>query len=288
MSHALARAAPEPAIWAVAYDDLAGVHRTAIGAAVVRGLHLHRDGEPKVLVDDYALRLAGLTPEEAEAFVPQRFSTATWVGRARVAEDAAVDGLRRGIRQYVVLGAGLDSFALRRLDDLPELVVFEVDDPPLSGWKQERLAELAIGVPAQLRFVPCDFEAQAIGDALESAGFDRHSPATASWLGVTQYLTREAIDETLCWAASLASGSEIVLTYVLPGPLAEAEKARLARDGTRFETFFTSEEIADVVRAAGLEPEHVSPEILDARYFADRDDGLQASQTELIVVGHCV
>lgn len=265
-------------------QPLAGVHRTAFGAAAVRALHLHRDGEPKILVDDYALRFLGVTIEDADARAPRDLSTAGWVCRARFAEDEAVEGWRRGIRQYVVLGAGLDSFALRHATGFPDLLVYEVDDPPLSSWKQQRLADLALDLPTTLRFAPCDFESQTIVAALDAAGFSARLPAVVSWLGVTQYLTVDAIVETLRWAASLASGSEIVLTYVIPGPEADAEKARHTAEGTRFETFFTPEQMADVARNVGLEPEIITPDALDARYFYNRDDGLKASRNELILI----
>jgi methyltransferase (TIGR00027 family) len=265
-------------------QPLAGVHRTAFGAAAVRALHLHRDGEPKILVDDYALRLLGITVEDADTRAPRDLSTAGWVCRARFAEDEAVEGWRGGIRQYVVLGAGLDSFALRRAAEFPDLYVYEVDDPPLSDWKQQRLADLAVSVPSTLRFAPCDFEVQTVAAALDAAGFNSRLPAVVSWLGVTQYLSVDAVAETLRWAASLASGSEIVLTYVIPGPHADAEKARHAAEGTRFETFFTQEEIAEIARTAGLEPEIIAPEALDGRYFDDRDDGLKASRNEHLLI----
>ena len=268
---------------------LGGVHRTAIGAACMRALHLLQDGEPKILRDEFALPLSGVTAEQLLATAKSRQipdSTATWVVRSRLAEDRVEEGYARGIHQYVVLGAGLDSFALRSAPRFPALRVFEVDDPPMQGWKQRRLAELGLAVPSALRFAPCDFEKESVADALARAGFEAHRPALVSWLGVTQYLTRQAIRETLRWAASLAPGSEFVLTYCVPGPEAEATKAEHARQGVRFETFFRPEEIVSALTEAGFaQIEALTPDWLERRYFAGRSDGLHAPAVERLVSG---
>ena len=271
-------------------SELLGVHMTALGAAAMRARHLIVDGEPKILRDTFAQRLIGLDDEQIVALtngIAQTNGVAynVWVQRARFAEDRLAQALTLGVRQYVVLGAGLDSYALRQPRVLNDLSIFEVDDPPLQNWKRNRFKEVGIEPPINLRFAPCDFEVTPIGDALESAGFDRHAPAVVSWLGVTQYLTRPAITKTLLWAASLASGSEIVMGYVVPGEEAERHKALLAARGTRFETFFTPEEISDVLAKTGwVDLFHLTPEQAHATYFAGRSDGLVASHVEQFVV----
>src|SRR5262249_1214461 len=148
--------------------------------------------------------------------------------RGRYTEDRLAVARAR-FNQYVILGAGLDSYALRHAADLNELNVFEVDDAPVQAWKQARLEALGLQVPGQLRFAPFDFERQSIPAALADAGFASEAPAFISWLGVTQYLSPGSVNDTLRWAASCAPGSEIVLTFVVPGPEAEEEKKLLSR-----------------------------------------------------------
>jgi methyltransferase (TIGR00027 family) len=268
-------------------SELAGVHITALGAAAARGLHLLRDGEPKILQDVYAIPLTGWTEQRVLDLLTGTTlsSTATWVTRSRFAEDRLAEATTRGVDQYVILGAGLDSFAWRHTELLDHLTIYEVDDPPMQSWKRRRLSQLDLAEPSGLRFVPCEFETQALDIVLRDAGFVPRAPAVVSWLGVTQYLTRDTIAETFRWAGRLAPGSEIVLTYVVPGPEAEAQKVRHAARGTRFETFFTPDDIAAVLEAAGLQAEQITPELLNEKYFRHRDDGMQASSLERVAIG---
>ena len=257
-----------------------GVHQTAIGAAGVRASHLLRDGEPKIMRDDLALPLSGLSQEEAVAMSP---TSAAWVLRSRYTEDRLAVSLAR-LNQYVILGAGLDSYALRHAADLNELIVFEVDDPPMQVWKQGRLKALGLEVPTQLRFAPCDFERQSIADALADAGFASEAPAFISWLGVTQYLSPASVNHTLRWAASCVPGSEIVLTFIVPGPEAEAEKKFLAARNVDFSTFFTPDQMTRGLREAGFaQIEHFPPEQANDAYFNGRSDGLRAPTGERLV-----
>jgi methyltransferase (TIGR00027 family) len=262
------------------------VHRTAVGAAVTRGSHLLRDGEPKILHDEFALPLSGVSQEEAEvrwAAFPHHTS-AGWVLRSRYAEDRLA-AARSRLSQYVILGAGLDSYALRHAADLNDLIVFEVDDPPMQVWKQARIMALGLEAPRQLRFAPCDFERSSIGDALAAAGFVPEAPAFISWLGVTQYLSTSSIKDTLRWATGCAPGSEIVLTFVVPGPEAERERALLTtRMNVDFATFFTPDQMTDVLRQAGFRRiEHLTPEQANSNYFHGRSDGLRAPTLERLV-----
>jgi len=154
----------------------------------------------------------------------------------------------------------------------------------MQVWKRKRLAELGLSVPESLHFVPCDFETMSIGDVLQPASFLPRSPAFVSWLGVTQYLTEDAIAQTLRWASTLASGSEIVFTFVLPTEEAQTWKQD-ALDGVRFETFFAPDEMASLVNDAGLTvAELLTADEANLRYFANRSDDLRASASELLIV----
>jgi methyltransferase (TIGR00027 family) len=267
--------------------ELAGVHTTALGAAAARGLHLLRDGDPKILRDIYAIPLTGWTEQQAlnVAAAASLSSTATWVTRSRVAEDRLAEAMTWGVDQYVILGAGLDSFVWRYPELLHHLIVYEVDDPPMQSWKRRRLGQLGLAEPSGLRFVPCEFETQVLDTVLGEAGFVPSAPAVVSWLGVTQYLPRDAIAETSVGP----DGSRPVRRSCSP-TLSPALGPRQKRSGTRhagraFETFFAPDEIAAVLEAAGLRAEQITPEQLNETYVRHRDDGMQASTGERLAVG---
>jgi methyltransferase (TIGR00027 family) len=245
------------------------VPRGAVGAARQRALHLLMDGEPKVFVDEWAIKLTGDDPEalrERASTFP--FPRSAWVLRSRYTEDLLADALDAGCRQYVILGAGLDSFVQRHADALAGLRVYEVDDPPLQNWKRERLTQLGVFAPPQCVYVPCDFASQSLSEALRQAGFAADQPAFVSWLAVTQYLSQAAITETLAWFANLAARSQLVLTYVLPEgsegsmtPFQWAWVHERRASGLPFDTFFTPASMERLLRDAGLiDVEHLSPE----------------------------
>jgi methyltransferase (TIGR00027 family) len=188
------------------------------------------------------------------------------------------------LHQYVVLGAGLDSYALRLGDALGDLVVFEVDDPPFQAWKRQRIHDLGLVPPAQLRFVACDFETTSIAQALDGSGFAADEPCFVSWLGVTQYLTREAITETLRWAGTRPSGSELVLTYLESNAQAAQLRTSMAQSGITVVSDFTSGEMTAMLRDAGFSRiEHLTPEDAEERYFRGRTDGLKAPEIQRLV-----
>lgn len=266
-------------------DALSGVHRTALSAAALRAAHTLAGAEPKIFRDDLALPLSGMTADEVltlAARVPSA-SAATCVVRSRFTEDR-LDAARARLDQYVLLGAGLDSYALRAGEALSGLTVFEVDDPPFQAWKRQRIAQLGLTPPAGLRFVPCDFERTSLAEALGGHGFARDRPCFVSWLGVTQYLTREAIGATLCWAGAQAPGSEIVLTFLESNAQAMSLTAAMAQTGVAVRSHFTLQEMSGLLRAAGFsQVEHLTPAEADARYFRDRADGLSAPQIQRLV-----
>ncbi len=262
---------------------------TAARVALWRALHVEVDPPPHVLEDAIGLKL--LAPDEGWRrrgdMDPQftRSFRASIVARARFIEDLVVEGAGRGLSQYVILGAGLDSFVQRRPEFASRLRVFEIDQPGPQAWKRRRLIELGFGVPDWLRFVPVDFEAGGSWrDGLVKAGFDESKPAVVVSTGVSMYLTKEATAATLREVAALAPGSTFAMTFLLPLELADPEArpglemaAKGARSsGTPFISFFTPPEIVALAREAGFrDARHVSAADLARRYFAGRTDGLR-------------
>jgi methyltransferase (TIGR00027 family) len=217
------------------------------------------------------------------------------VARARFIEDVVVEQAARGVDQYVILGAGLDSFVQRRPEIASRMQVFEIDRPGPQAWKRQRLIELGFGVPGFLRFVPVDFEAGGSWwDALAAAGFDARKPAVVASTGVSMYLTQEANAATLRQVASLAAGSTFAMSFLVPLELADpqvrpglemAVKGASA-SGTPFLSFFAPQTMLALARDAGFRhARHVSAEDLTQRYFAARSDGLRppANAEELLV-----
>jgi methyltransferase (TIGR00027 family) len=272
---------------------------TAVRVALWRALHVEVDPPPHVLEDEVGLKLAApgdgwrsrgdMDPQFTRPF------RASIVARARYIEDLVVEQAGRGLGQYVILGAGLDSFAQRRPEIASDLTVFEIDQPGPQAWKRQRLIDLGFGVPDWLRFVPVDFESGGSWrDGLVNAGFDDRKPAIVASAGVSMYLTKEANVVTLGQLAGLAPGSTLAMTFLLPLELADpeirpglemAEKGARA-SGTPFLSFYSPTEILTVAREAGFgEVQHVSATILTQRYFAGRTDGLRppSNAEELLV-----
>ena len=258
---------------------------TADGAALLRAAHQVLD-MPPIFVDPLAARL--IEPEAAARLQdPASFQTpalralrASVAIRSRYAEDRLADAVRRGVHQYVLLGAGLDSFAYRNPFEPSALRVFELDHPSTQARKQARLRAAGVAAPATLTFVPVDFERQTIAEALAQHGFDAGAPAFVSWLGVTIYLQRDAVLRTLAWAAGLAPGSEIVFTYSAPRdrpPAAwTALKTRADGLGEPWITFFEPDALAGELRRLGFaELTDLGPEDAYVRYCRGRSDGLR-------------
>jgi methyltransferase (TIGR00027 family) len=210
---------------------------------------------------------------------------ASIIARARFVEDLVIEQVARGVEQYVILGAGLDTFAQRRIELASRIRVFEIDQPGAQAWKRQRLIELGFGIPPYLDLVPVDFEA---GDnwwqRLSAAGFDSTRAAIIASMGVSMYLTKEAIMATLQQVAALASGSTFAMSFIMPIELMDAEvrtgmeraAAGAQASGTPFISFFTPAEMLALARDAGFKQvEHVSAAMLAERYFASRTDGLR-------------
>jgi methyltransferase (TIGR00027 family) len=272
----------------MAHDQTAAPDSTAVRVALWRALHVLADPPPHVLEDEVGLKLAD--PDDGWRSRPDmdpdgtRLFRASIVARARFIEDLVTEQAGRGVGQYVILGAGLDTFAQRRPEIAARLRVFEVDQPGHQAWKQRRLVELGFGIPEWLRLVPVDFEAgESWRERLTAAGFDAGQPAVVASTGVSMYLTKEANVAALGQVASLAPGSTLATTFILPVELTDPEvrpglelAIRGARaSGTPFISFFTPEEMLALAREAGFrEARHVPAASLAQRYFADRTDGL--------------
>lgn len=266
---------------------------TAIMAAMARAGHRINDEHPWVLDDPYALPFVGAQWEElfslTDSIFPlpvQQVVRGGLAARSRYAEDRFLEG---DATQYVVLGAGLDSFAWRRPDVLRRASVFEVDHPLTQAWKRDRVAALHLPTAEGPTFVPCDFEHEELNDVLESAGFDWSTPATFSWIAVSMYLTVPAIEETLRTIASGAVGTQIVLSYAPPRAELDELSQRFfdimvplaASRGEPIQSFFGESEITDLIRRCGLEvADHPSHAELNERYLGGRTDGLRAYMCE--------
>ena len=267
--------------------------KTALGVAIRRAAHQIME-VPRILDDPIAVRLVGSGfPRQMErAMHPVgRDFRAFMAVRSRYVEDQLARAVEQGIRQYVVLGAGLDTFAYR--NPFPELQVFEVDFPATQQWKREMLAEAAIALPDGLTFVPLDFEHHTLAEGLGESGFDFAQPAFFGWLGVIPYLTLEAFRSTITAIGRLPAGSAVGFDYGLrPETLSPAGRkawdalaSRVAAAGEPFQLFFTPEELEpELLRAGFHRVEQLDYEQLNERYFKDRGDGLRLSDVGLAML----
>jgi len=211
--------------------------------------------------------------------------------RSRYVEDRLATAVAQGVRQYVVLGAGLDTFVYR--NPFPELRVFEVDFPATQEWKREMLARAGIALPAELTFVPLDFEHHTLAEGLDEAGFDRTLPAFFGWLGVVPYLTLQAFRATVRDIGQLPAGTALGFDYGLSpetlspvGRIAfDALAGRVAAAGEPFQLFFTPETLEAELRSAGFRRlEQLDYGEINDRYFKDRADGLRLSAVKLAML----
>lgn len=263
---------------------------TAQVAAIHRAAHQLLD-IPKILDDPLALRIIGVNAESALRSNPERFHKSRYlrafiVLRSRYTEDELARAIQSGVRQYVILGAGLDTFAYRNPYPGSRLRVFEVDHPATQSWKRARLREVEIVPPDSLTFAPVDFEQQTLADGLSRAGFRTDEAAFFSLLGVAVYLTKTAVMETFKFVASLPAGSEIVFDYgILPSALSESQRSirearasRVAAIGEPWITYFDPSSLASELRGMGFKHvEDFGPEEANNRYFKDRKDTLRIS-----------
>ncbi len=261
--------------------------RTALAAAAHRAVHqvLERG---RIFADPLAVRILGTHAEtairDAESNPSRRMLRLFIAVRTRYAEDALAAAVARGVRQLVVLGAGLDTYAYRNAFG-ETLHVFEVDHPATQAWKRQRLAEAAIPLPPTLTFAPVDFERETLADGLAAAGFDPAKQAFFTWLGVVPYLTERAVFSTLEFIARLPGGAHVVFDYGNP-PAAgldrdryaatqEALAARVASVGEAFKSYFETDTLHGQLMALGFrEVEDLGPALIRERYFANRGGSL--------------
>jgi methyltransferase (TIGR00027 family) len=264
--------------------------KTALRVALRRAAHQIHDS-PVVFDDPIAVALLGATYAEELRRTPLRddrpFSIALrafLVARSRYAEDNLRKAVEGGVEQYVLLGAGLDTFAYR--NSYAQLRVFEVDHPATQQWKRELLQRNRIAIPESVTYTPVDFERQSLSSQLRDAGFNHTAPAFFAWLGVVPYLTREAFRGTVSFMAAQPPGSGLTLDYGQPRavlPLLErlahdSLASRVEKAGEPFQLFFTPAEIAsEFSRFHSLE-DLGAPEI-NARYFSGRADQLAVRGT---------
>ena len=267
---------------------------TAVRVALWRALHVEVDPPPHVLEDELGLELVD-PPEDWRSrgdMHPEgtRLFRMSIVMRARFIEDLVAEQIARGVTQYVILGAGLDTFAQRKADIASKLQIFEIDQPQPQEWKKERLGQLGIAVPNSLHFVPVDFEAkESWRQKLAAAGFEESQPAVIASTGVSMYLTLDANRATLGEIASFPAGSTLAMSFMVPLELLDPDERpalegamRGARaSGTPFISLFTPDEIMALAREAGLKNARViSGHELAKRYASGR----QASNGEQLLI----
>jgi methyltransferase (TIGR00027 family) len=282
----------------MADEQTDGPDTTAVRVALWRAMHVQVDPPPHVLEDRIGLQLAAPDDDWRRRPDMDPHGTSAYragvVARARFIEDLVAAHADRGVTQYVLLGAGLDTFAQRNPELAARLRVFEVDQPGPQEWKRRRLLELGYGIPDWLRLVPVDFEASGNWwKQLSAAGFDPGQPAIVVSTGVTMYLTKDATAATLGQMASLAPGSTLAMTFQLPTelldpadrPARQATERGARASGTPFISFYTPQEILALARNAGFrEARDVPLTDLTQRYFAGRTDGLRPASGEDILI----
>lgn len=272
-----------------------GPESTAARVALWRAMHVRVDAPPPILSDEVGLRL--VAPDDGWRDRPDMDPKGTsgfraWVvARSRYIEDLVRE---QDVRQYVILGAGLDTFVQREPEVASRLTIFEIDQPCPQAWKRERLTELGYGIPDWLRFVPVDFEANENWlEQLSRAGFDTGEPALVVSTGVTMYLTKEATAATLAQVAGLAPGSTLAMTFQLTiellddadRPARKAVEKAAGASGTPFINFYTPAEMLALASSAGFaDAKHIPSTVLRDRYFAGRTDGLRPSAGEDILL----
>ncbi len=264
--------------------------KTAFRVAIRRAAHQLAD-PPPVLNDPIALRLLGdgfaRDLERAMETVARDFR-AFMAARSRYVEDRLADAVAAGVTQYVILGAGLDTFAYR--NPFPALQVFEVDFPATQAWKRGMLDRAQIVPPPQLTFVPLDFEHKILAEGLREAGFDSAKPAFFGWMGVVPYLTLDAFRATLHAIAQLPAGTGVSFDYVFPPESLSPQRrkvfnglaARVAAAGEPFRLFFTPETVeAELHRVGFRRVVRAGSQQLNELYFHQRADGLRLSSSDL-------
>jgi methyltransferase (TIGR00027 family) len=268
---------------------------TAVRTALWRALHLQVDAKPHIIEDEIGLKLID-PPDNWQQRPDMKFTKhirASIVARARFIEDLIIEQCKNGISQYVILGAGLDTFAQRKLEIASKLQIFEIDQPDTLNWKKKRLTELGFNIPENLHFVPVNFETSTWWAELRKTAFDINIPTVVVCTGVTLYLTQEAIMETLKQIKSIATGSTLAITFNLPIELVDEEDKPLIeisikgaqKSGTPMISFFSPKQMLDMARKVGFKgAKTISTKDMEQRYFKDRTDNLLPASGEVFLV----
>jgi len=268
---------------------------TAMRTALWRALHTQEDDKPSILEDEIGLQLID-PPKDWKQRPDMKYTKrlrASIVARSRFIEDLIIEESKLGINQYVILGAGLDTFVQRRPGIASELQVYEIDQVETLAWKKHRLVELGFDLPNNLHYVPVNFEISSWWEKLTEAGFDIKKPAVVACTGVSLYLTKTAIIATLGQMVQFAPGSTLAMTFYLPIDLLDEEDKPMmemsikgAREsGIPFVSFFTPGEIEAMALEAGFRQiKLISTKDLEKLYFSNRKDNLVPATGEIFLV----
>ena len=268
---------------------------TALRTALWRALHVQIDEKPHIIEDEIGYEL--IKPEKDWQQRPdmkftQRLRTSI-VARTRFIEDFAKEQIKKGIKQYIILGSGLDTFAQRNPEIITAIDIFEIDQADTLAWKEEKLTETGYTISQNLHFVPVNFESSSWWEELLKNKFDIHSKTFVSCSGVTLYLTKEAIVDTLHKLTLLSSGSSIAIAFYLPlelldeedRPMQEIANKGAKESGTPFVSFFLVEEVEEIAKEAGLKNiQTISSTDMIDRYFKNRTDKLLPASGEYFLV----
>jgi methyltransferase (TIGR00027 family) len=263
--------------------------QTMLRTATLRAAHQLLD-KPLILHDPIAVGLVPKPSEQAvlatlDEYLDPVALRLYFALRSRFAEDRLAEAVSRDVRQYVIVGAGLDTFPWRQPEYARSLQIFAVDHIATLAWTQVRFWEYGLPKPANLTFVPVDLEECRLGECLSEFGFDPGTPSFCSVLGVTPYINRPAVDALLEFAASLKAGSEIVLSFVPSEDVLQGHNVQIAADGAKlcaamgepWKTRLRSRELVERLTLLGFsEVFHLTPELAQQRYFSGREDGLRA------------
>jgi methyltransferase (TIGR00027 family) len=285
ISHVIAN---QPILWLIKNQEAAleangSYSRTALATASMRAAHQLIDARPLILDDPLALRILGDNTADGITSALELHQNprgmalrAHVVLRSRFCEDQLAEAVRSGVRRYLILGAGFDTFALRQPEWARKLEIVEIDHPATQAEKRSRMARAGLATPDNLRFIPMDFQRDRLIEGLASNGIHADHPTFFSWLGVTMYLDGTAIDATLRAMASFPAGSGVTLSFMQPlEPGRDGERQELARrvaeNSEPFVSFFTPEEMEDALHKAGFDAIHfLTPEEIGSRYFSSR------------------
>jgi methyltransferase (TIGR00027 family) len=263
--------------------------RTALITAYLRAAHQIIDSGPRILDDPVVLNLLGPEAEKRIRGSKDRYMSpeakalrAHVVLRSRYAEDRLESSIKRGIRQYVLVGAGFDTFAFRQPHWAASLKISEVDHPDTQRLKQSMISDANINIPENVVFAGIDFDQESLEEGLARIGVRNDKPTFFSWLGVTMYLTKAAIDSTLRYITSFPSGSEAVITFLQPSASRELAQ-RVSEAGEPFVSYFMPDDFKEKLLTKGFKEVHSLTPELSAPFFPENETSLSKPERVSIV-----